>query len=120
LLNWHLSGPDGTLRKAVAFVDLGTPVMVLDQKLREELQLDKKKLLSFRVGDLEVRVDSSAVETDTGLGRTGPDGKRTVPVEAVLPGSVLRNYQVIFDYAKRTLTIARPDTVKPKGSAVAG
>jgi hypothetical protein len=110
--------PDGTLRKAVAFVDLGTPVMVLDQKLREELQVDKKKLLSFRVGDLEVRVDSFAVETDTGLGTTGPDGKRTVPVEAVLPGSVLRNYQVIFDYAKRTLTIARPDTVKPQGSAV--
>lgn len=35
--------PDGTLRKAVAFVDLGTPRMVIDQKLRDELQSDQNK-----------------------------------------------------------------------------
>ena len=60
----------------------------------------------LRVGDLEIKVDSSAVETDTGLGLTGRDGKRTLPVEAVLSGSVLTNYQVVVDYAKRTLTVA--------------
>ena len=110
--------PDGTLRKALAFVDLGTPVMVLDQKLREELEIDKKKFLSFRAGDLEVRVDSSAVESDSGLGATGPDDKRTMPVEAVLSASVLKNYQVVFDYGKRTLTIATPNTLKGNGAAV--
>jgi len=110
--------PDGTLRKAFAFVDLGTPVMVLDQKVREELEVDKKKILSFRVGDLEVQVDSSTVETDTELGFTGHDGKRTVPVEAVLSGSVLKNYQVVFDYGKRTLTVAKPNTLKGNGNAV--
>jgi hypothetical protein len=110
--------PDGTLRKAFAFVDLGTPVMVLDEKLREELQIDKKKFLSFRVGDLEVRVDQSAVESDTGLGVTGPNGKRTVPVEAVLSASVLKNYQVVFDYGKRTLTIGTPSALKGNGVAV--
>src|SRR5215471_20297655 len=76
--------PDGNLRKAFAFVDLGTPVMVIDERLREDLQVDKQKFLSFRMGDLEVRVDSSAVETDSRLGVTGRDGKRNVPVEAVL------------------------------------
>ena len=110
--------PDGTRRKAFAFVDLGTPVMVLNEKLRDELKIDKKKLLSFRVGDLEVRVDPSAVESDTGLGVTGPDGKRTVPVEAVLSASVLKNYQVVLDYGKRTLTIATPNTLKGNGAAV--
>jgi hypothetical protein len=110
--------PDGNLRKAFAFVDLGTPVMVLDERLREELQVDKQKFLSFRMGNLEVQVDSSAVETDSRLGVTGRDGKRNVPVEAVLSGSVLKNYQVVFDYSKRTLTIAKPDALKKNGDAV--
>jgi len=110
--------PDGTPRKAFAFVDLGTPVPVLNEKLRKELQIDENKPLIFRIGEMEVRVESSAIDSDTGSPMTGPNGKRTVPVEAVLPGSVMKNYQVIFDYAKRTLTMAQPDTLKPKGDGV--
>lgn len=104
--------PDGAIRKAVAFVDLGTPRMVIDQKLREELQPDQNKPLLMRVGNLDIPIESSAIETDTGLGFTGRDGKRTIPVEMILPGSLLKNYQVVFDYAKRTLTIARREILK--------
>jgi len=50
---------------------------------------------------------------------TGPDGKRTVPVEAVLSASVLTNYQVVFDYARQTLTIAKPKTLEGKGDGIA-
>jgi len=107
--------PDGIARKAYAFVDLGTPVMVLDEKLYQELQVDHKNPLRFRAGELEIRVESSKVETDTGLGMTGADGKRAVPVEAVLSASVLTNYQVVFDYAKQTLTIAKPKSLEGKG-----
>jgi PDZ domain len=107
--------PDGTMRKAYAFVDLGTPVMVLDQKLHQELQVDQTSSFRFRVGELEIKVEF--FETDTGLGMTGGDGKRTVPVEAILSASVLTNYQVVFDYAKRTLTIAKP-TLEEKGDAI--
>jgi hypothetical protein len=110
--------PDGTPRKAFVFVDLGTPVLVLNEKLREELQIDQNKPLVFRIGELEVRVESSAVDSDSGSAMTGPNGKRTVPVEGVLPGSVMKNYQVIFDYAGRTLTMAQPDTLKPEGDEV--
>jgi hypothetical protein len=110
--------PDRSMRKAYAFVDLGTPVMVLDKKLYHELQVDQTRPLRFRVGELEIKVESSNVETDTGLGMTGIDGKRTVPVEAVLSASVLTNYQVVFDYAKRTLTIAKPNTLEGKGYAI--
>jgi len=110
--------PNGTMRKALAFVDLGTPTLVLDKKLHEELQAGHGKPVILRVGDLEIKVDSSAVETDTDLGVTGPDGKRTVPVEAVLSASVLTNYQVVFDYAKRTLTVAQPNTLKNTGDPV--
>src|SRR6476620_5231864 len=72
--------PDGIMRKGYAFVDLGTPVMVLDEKLRQELQVDQKNPLRFRLGELGISVESSKVETDTNLGMTGADGKRTVPV----------------------------------------
>jgi hypothetical protein len=109
---------DGTLRTAFAFVDLGTPVPVLNEKLYKELQLDQNKPLVFRIGEIEVRVESRAVQTDTGSFLTGPNGKATIPVEAVLPGSVMKNYQVIFDYARQRLTMARPNTLKAKGIAV--
>ena len=109
---------DGTLRKVLAFVDLGTPALVLDKKLHEELQVGQGKPVILRVGHLEMKVDSSAVETDTDLGLTGPNGKRTVPVEAVLSGSVLTNYELVVDYAKRTLTVAQANTLKSTGDAV--
>jgi hypothetical protein len=114
----NFARPNGTMRKALAFVDLGTPTLVLDKKLHEELQAGPGKPVILCVGDLKIKVDSSAVETDTGLGVTGPNGKRTVPVEVVLSGSVLTNYQVVVDYAKRTLTIAQPNTLKSSGDAV--
>jgi hypothetical protein len=72
----------------------------------------------LRIGDLEIEIPMSDVETDTGLGMTGPDGKRTLKVEAVLPGSVMKNYQVALDYAKRSLTMAKPDTFQATGDAV--
>ena len=109
---------DGTLRKVLAFVDLGTPALVLDKKLHEELQVGQGKPVILRVGHLEMKVDSSAVETDTDLGLTGPNGKRTVPVEAVLSGSVLTNYELVVDYAKRTLMVAETNTLKSTGDAV--
>jgi len=65
--------PNGTLRKALAFVDLGTPTLVLDKKLHEELQTGQGKPVILRVGDLDVRVESSAVDIDTRLGFTGRD-----------------------------------------------
>ena len=110
--------PDGALRNAVAFVDLGTPRMVIDQELRGEIQPDQNKPLRLRVGNLEIPIESSALETDTRLGFTGYDGKRTIPVEAILAGSLLKNYQVVFDYAKRNLTIARPNTLEGEGMGV--
>jgi hypothetical protein len=110
--------PDGTPRKAVAFVDIGTPQLVLEQDLGNELGIGKAKQAVLRIGDLEIDVPGPDVQTDTGLGMTGPEGKRSVKVEAVLPGSVMKNYQVVLDYAKHSLTMGKPDTILPKGDAV--
>jgi hypothetical protein len=110
--------PDGTPRKAVAFVDIGTPQLVLEQDLGNELGIEKAKQVFLRIGDLEINVPEQDVQTDTGLGMTGPEGKRSIKVEAVLAGSVMKNYQVVLDYPKHSLTMGKPDTIPPKGDAV--
>ncbi|HEU5336422.1 MAG TPA: hypothetical protein VFU27_10680 [Terriglobales bacterium] len=110
--------PHGTLRKTLAFVDMGTPVLVLSSALAKDLQLDRKGAVAFRIGQLEIHVPASGVETGAGAFRTGADGQATKWVEAVLPGSVMKDYQVIFDYANHRLTLAPPDTFAPIGIAI--
>jgi hypothetical protein len=110
--------PDGTLQKAVAYVDLGTPKMVIEQKLQQELQPDQSKPVVLRIGNCEMQIAASGIETDTGLGFTGRDGKRKIPVEVVLGGGVLKNYQVVFDYSTQRLTIAQPNVLNGSGDAV--
>jgi hypothetical protein len=110
--------PDGSPRKAYAFVDIGTPALTLNESLAKDLQFDEAHPLIFQIGELKISVDSRAIQKSQGSGFTGPDGKKTVPVEAVLPGSIMKNYQVTFDYAAHTLTFAPPNTVKPEGIAI--
>jgi len=87
--------PDGTEREALAFVDLGTPQLVISENLRRDLQIEQTKPVAFRVGGVEVKVEASTIAMDSGFGMTGPNGKRTIPVEAVLGGSVMKNFAVI-------------------------
>jgi hypothetical protein len=107
--------PDGTLHKVLAFVDLGSPSTILSEALFKELQLGQKKPLTFEVGGMPVRVDPSTVTSDAWLPYSIGDNRR---VEALLPAGVLRKYQVVLDYAHRTLTLAQPGTLKPIGAPV--
>jgi hypothetical protein len=110
--------PDGSLRKALAFVDLGTPALVLKESLSRDLHIGRDRPLVLRLGDMEIPIESSNIQMNAGSFLTGPKGRKAVPVEAVLPGSVMKNYQVVFDYAGRSLTLASPDTLAAKGIAV--
>jgi hypothetical protein len=107
--------PDGTVHKALAFVDLGSPSTQLSPQLFKELQLDQHKPLTFQLGGLPIRVDSSEVSTDTWFPfSVGSD----LQVEALLPAGVLQKYQVVIDYQRRTMTLAQPGTLTPEGIAV--
>jgi hypothetical protein len=105
--------PDGTLRKTLVFVDLGSPSTILSEALFKELQLDKKTPLTFKIGEMPVRIDPSAVTSDTWLPYSVGDNRR---VEALLPAGVMQKYEVVIDYAHHTLTLAQPGTLKPKGA----
>lgn len=107
--------PDGTVRTALAFVDSGSPEMIVSEALFKELQLDQKKPLTFHVGAMPVHVEASAVTKDPWLPFPLGDNRN---VEALLPAGVMQKFQVVIDYAQRSLTLAEPGTLKPEGVAV--
>jgi hypothetical protein len=107
--------PDGSIHKALAFVDMGSPAMTIAEPLFKELRLDRKRPLTFRLGTMTVRIPAAEVTSDPDEPRAlGPDRM----VEAMLPAGVLRQYQVVLDYQHRTLTIAKPGALKPEGIGV--
>jgi hypothetical protein len=107
--------PDGTLRKAMVFVDLGSPSMAVSPALFRELHLDRGKAVALRVGEMAVSVDAPDVTSDDWLPYHIGGGRE---VEAVLPAGVLQRYQVEIDYGRRTLTLAQPGTLHPEGIRV--
>jgi hypothetical protein len=108
--------PDGSLRKTRAFVDLGSPAMLLSPALYKELQLDHRKSFTLGIGDLPLRVNSSDASSVDGW---FPFSVGSEPqVEALLPAGLMQKYQVVIDYRLQTLTFAQPGTLEPTGLAV--
>lgn len=107
--------PDRSTHRALAFVDMGSPDMVLASSLYRELHLDNNHPLLFHVGNLAISLPADNITSD-------PDPPYSVgsdlKVEAVLPAGVLQHYQVVIDYQRRTLTMALPGTITPTGRMV--
>jgi hypothetical protein len=106
--------PDGSIHRALAFVDMGSAAFVVTDALFKELQLDHRPLV-LKVGEMPVNIFAADL-----------DGERSEPysmgadlkVEAVLTASVMQKYQVVIDYEKRLLTLANPGALRPEGIAV--
>jgi hypothetical protein len=107
--------PEGKSRTALVFVDLGSASMILSKDLYAELGVGSNKTLGLRIGAMSIATDSAGVTNDAWLPFTiGEDRK----VEALLPAGVLQQYQVRFDYAAQTMTLAQPATLRLQGTAV--
>jgi hypothetical protein len=108
--------PDGSLRKTRAFVDLGSPSMLLSPALYKELQLDQRKSLTLLIGGMPLYINSpDAASVDEWFPfSVGSD----LPVEALLPAGLMEKYQIVIDYRLRTLTFAAPGTLRPEGIPV--
>jgi hypothetical protein len=107
--------PDGSIHRALAFVDMGSPSMTLTASLFKALELDQNKPLVFRVGELSVGVPRAAVSSE----RSEPHSIGSdLEVEGMLPAGILQRYQVVIDYQKRTLALARARTPTPQGVPV--
>jgi hypothetical protein len=119
--------PDGSVRKARAWVDTGNEVLFLGEALARDLGLDisgpgngaggpEKPALAappVRLDGMPLDVAGVAAQVQRGT-RVWPG----VPAEANLPASLLRRHHVVFDYPARRMTVARPGLLTPRGVAI--
>jgi hypothetical protein len=107
--------PDGSVHKALAFVDMGSPSVAVTESLFKELRLDQGSPMVIRVGAMPVRIPAAEVTSD----RSEPYSVGSdLKVEAILAAGIMQKYEVAIDYQKRNLTFANPGTLKPEGVPV--
>lgn len=128
ILEVELARPDGTLRRASAWMDTGTEALIVTEELARDLALDLSNLdgeqgrhsvetsspaPGIRIGGLALDVEGIPTRVKAGL-RVMPG----VPAEVHLPASALRREHAVFDYPARRLTIASPGVLEPRGTAI--
>jgi hypothetical protein len=128
IVDVELTRPDGTARRARAWVDIGNDALVLAEPLARELGLDLSLLRPgrsgppvatrspappLRLGGMLLAADSVKV-----LVSSGAHLRAGVGVEVQLPASALRHHHVVFDYPMSQMTVARPGAQKPRGTAI--
>jgi hypothetical protein len=107
--------PDGSIHRALAFVDTGSGSMEIAAGLFKKLQLDPGRPLRFRVGKLVVEVPAGEVTSDPSEPVAMGSGLK---LEAMLSAGVLQRYVVVLDYRRRLITLALPGAIKPEGVPV--
>lgn len=120
--------PDGKPRRARAWVDTGNPQLVLAATLAADLGVEvdpdaqapeghSRAALSpappLELEGLRLHLDGVGVRV-----HPGSHVRPGVAAETNLPASALLGSHVVFDYAQRHITVARPGVLKPRGLAV--
>lgn len=124
----RIAGPQGKSRNAVFWVDTGGDTLVISGLLAHELgfrqvgkpvegmgatlaHLDSQPQISIR----GMKIDLTGVRADVSL----PGSQRTafpgVASEGFLPATVLRHYDVVFDYPAHRFTISQPGKIIHQG-----
>ncbi len=112
--------PDGGIRKALAWFNMGMKAPILAKALYRELGVDRGAPLRLRAGDMTLEASAEAVvDGDGGLG--APDFAQYFgphPVEAMLPASLFLAGRLTLDYKRGRLSITRANGEPPAGIAV--
>jgi hypothetical protein len=119
LVEAEIQRSDGTWRKAKLWVDTGNPDFFMSDTLARDLGID----LSSATGNFET---TAPVVRIGGLPLDFDGVKAQVMFQpfwlfsamhndANLPATVLRKYQVVFDYPNSQLAIAEPGAIPPRG-----
>jgi hypothetical protein len=120
LLEIELQRPGGGTRRALAWFNMGMSAPVLTAALYRELQIDRGQPLRISVAGVTLEAAADEV-TDGDGGLAAPSFAHLfapLPVEAMLPASLLRDRRLVLDYGRRHFVIARSDGVAPEGVAV--
>lgn len=109
--------PGGSGRRVHAFVDSGGGAdLVIARSLIDGLHLDEAKHIHIRLGGMPLIFDEEKISIAGLPGNTVLSGEHDI--EATLPSTILQNYDVLLDYAKRTLTLAPPRSLRHEGTLV--
>ena len=128
IIDVYLPLPDGTTKRVRGWVDNGNPELVLTEPLAQKLGLQFKGEGKFNPGDQRpidpprsVQIGGMTVSFDR-----VKEAKAIVGHDIIAPGSsaeinipstVLRNYDVAFDYPNRQFTIGPPGSISFQGTA---
>ncbi len=127
IIDVYLPLPDGQTKRVRAWVDNGNPEMLITQGLATKLGLvssseqapgsDKNETAVLPPASLQIggmTVWFAGVKEAKSLARdTVAPG---CSAEITIPSTVLRNYDVLFDFANRQFTIGPPRTIPFKGT----
>jgi len=126
LVDAEIQKNDGTWRKVKLWIDSGSPSFSMSEALAADLSIDLStaKDPNFKGASLEIPPPENIRIGGMNLNFKGVKSKVAFHPfwlffatgnDATLPSTVLKKYQIIFDYPNRKLTIAEPGTIKPKG-----
>lgn len=122
-----LTGAGGKTVHAHAWIDTGGGAILLSAGLARRLDLNPGKITreeghmlapvdvpAMRIGDMPIRLAQARafVVTDE------PNELNNTDADMALPGSMLRNDTVVFNYPASTFTITNPEQSLPKGTEV--
>jgi hypothetical protein len=123
LVDAELLRNDGTWRKARLWVDTGNPDFFVSPALARDLGFD----LPTDGGNAEAPPPAGVRIGDMPLDFNGVKCKvlsepswlfSTMHNDANLPSTVLKKYQVVFDYPKKRITLAEPGSLGHRGRQV--
>jgi len=107
----ELVKPDGSIRKVRAFVDMGDQHLAFTQAVANEVGT---KNVRIRIAGTPVVYDGTKL-TAYGVPGDSIMGGGEPGIEANFPATILMNYDVVFDYKARTMTLAAPGTIHHEG-----
>jgi hypothetical protein len=115
-----LEKPNGGRRTALAWFNMGMAQPVLSKALYQELQIGSGQPLRMQIGDRVLQVAPHAVVNGDG-GMGVPEFSHLfapLPVETMLPASVLQEFVVTLDYGRRVVTLTKPSVRRIEGVAI--
>jgi hypothetical protein len=128
LVDAEIQRKDGSWRPVRLWIDTGNPDFMMSETLARDLGID---LSAASANATDGRMPPLEVPPPTGvrLGGMALDFQgvgsmvlfepawifNTMHIDANLPSTVMKKYQIVFDYPKREFTIAAPGSLPPRG-----
>ncbi|MFC1724399.1 hypothetical protein ACFL4T_02140 [candidate division KSB1 bacterium] len=130
LVDAEMQRKNGSWRKVRLWIDTGNPEFFISKTLAEDLGIDltaAEKTSGETAQSLDVPPPAGVRLGGMPLNFKGVRSKvmyqpkwlfSTMHNDANLPSTVLKQYQVIFDYPESKLTLAKPGSLKPRGTRI--